>query len=256
MFIVLIVISIIASVYWLLFKRKPAPVDNPPLPPDYKNILGSGVRFYSRLNEEQKKQFEQKLEEFLSYVRISGVNTDVTDTDRVLVAAGAIIPIFGFPGWKYHNLREVLIYDDLFSQADFRTTGQGRDVAGMVGDGPMTGVLILSKHELRQGFLNTTDKNNTAVHEFVHLLDKSDGATDGIPENLLDKTEIMPWVKLMHRSIEDIRKNRSDINPYGASNETEFFAVVSEYFFERPELLAQKHPELYALLQEIFDHQK
>jgi len=48
-------------------------------------------------------------------------------------------------------------------------------------------------------------------------------------------------------------KDRSDINPYGATNEAEFFAVVSEYFFERPKLLKEKHPELYNLLAEIFN---
>ncbi|MES2764122.1 MAG: zinc-dependent peptidase, partial [Bacteroidota bacterium] len=35
-------------------------------------------------------------------------------------------------------------------------------------------------------------------------------------------------------------------------SQTEFFAVASEYFFERPELLKSKHPELYALMEQIF----
>ena len=57
----------------------------------------------------------------------------------------------------------------------------------------------------------------------------------------------------MRKEIESILKDRSDINPYGATNEAEFFAVVSEYFFERPKLLKEKHPELYQLLSEIFN---
>ena len=53
--------------------------------------------------------------------------------------------------------------------------------------------------------------------------------------------------------MDDIYENKSDINPYGGTSKVEFFAVVSEYFFERPKLLAKKHPELYNLLEEIFD---
>jgi Mlc titration factor MtfA (ptsG expression regulator) len=49
-----------------------------------------------------------------------------------------------------------------------------------------------------------------------------------------------------------IMAGRSDINPYGATNEAEFFAVVSEYFFERPGLLKEKHPDLYNLLSAFF----
>ena len=56
----------------------------------------------------------------------------------------------------------------------------------------------------------------------------------------------------MHQSIKEIIADRSDINPYGATDQAEFFAVVSEYFFERPDLLASKHPQLYELLQGIF----
>jgi Mlc titration factor MtfA (ptsG expression regulator) len=44
------------------------------------------------------------------------------------------------------------------------------------------------------------------------------------------------------------------MNPYGGTNEAEFFSVASEYFFERPKLLKSKHPQLYTLLQEMFQH--
>ncbi len=59
----------------------------------------------------------------------------------------------------------------------------------------------------------------------------------------------------MRHEIKKILADRSDINPYGATNEAEFFAVVSEYFFERPDLLQDKNPELYQLLATIFRQQ-
>ncbi|MNT31952.1 Protein MtfA [compost metagenome] len=65
----------------------------------------------------------------------------------------------------------------------------------------------------------------------------------------------LPWIKMMREEIEKIEDNKSDINPYATTNEAEFFAVVSEYFFEKPEQLKDKHPELYHQLSRIFSQQ-
>jgi Mlc titration factor MtfA (ptsG expression regulator) len=169
----------------------------------------------------------------------------------VLVASSAIIPIFGFADW-YYPLTDVLLYEDRFNDA-YETTGDDRTILGMVGEGgALQSTMVLSKPALHEGFANETSKGNTGIHEFVHLLDKVDGATDGLPEYLLDKSHIKPWLELIHKSINDIKANHSDINPYGITNEAEFFAVVSEYFFKRPDLLEERHPELFARLEEIF----
>jgi hypothetical protein len=122
----------------------------------------------------------------------------------------------------------------------------------MVGTGAYQHIMILSQQDLRQDFLNKSGKDNTAIHEFVHLIDKTDGSVDGIPEFILNKQYIVPWLRLMHQEIKRIMADQSDINPYGATNEAEFFAVAAEYFFERPDLLQIKHPELYSLLVTIF----
>ena len=53
--------------------------------------------------------------------------------------------------------------------------------------------------------------------------------------------------------MEEINDDKSDIREYGGTNQAEFFAVVSEYFFERPDLLETKHPELYKMLQMCFN---
>jgi MtfA peptidase len=171
--------------------------------------------------------------------------------DRVLVAASAIIPIFGFSEWKYRNLTNVILYPDTFN-GEFQYEGADRNILGMVGSGYMNGQMILSQSSLRKGFANPSDKHNTAIHEFVHLLDKSDGAVDGLPENLLQHSYSLPWLRMMQQEIRRIKEGKSDIDPYGATSETEFLAVVAEYFFEQPTLLATKHPELFDMLTRIF----
>ncbi len=216
-----------------------------------KDLLATRVSFYKALSAEQQLRFDQKVSEFLGGIKIEGVGTKVSPLDRILVGASAVIPIFGFDDWKYKNLGTVLLYPDTFNK-DFQFTDGDRNIMGMVGEGYMNGQMILSQSALRQGFANSTAGENTGIHEFVHLLDKSDGAVDGIPHNFMKHEYAMPWIKLMHEKMKAIAENHSDINPYALTNEAEFFAVVAEYFFEKPEQLKDKHPKLYEQLSEIF----
>ena len=223
-----------------------------PLESGKRTLLEQNVAYYNGLNDKEQLRFETRVQEFLLNHNVYGIKTELEDLDYLLVASSAIIPIFQFDNWRYTNIREVLIYPDTFNH-NFETEGAGRRILGMVGTGYMNGVMILSKKALRDGFSNTSDKRNTAIHEFVHLIDKMDGYIDGVPEILLKQSYCIPWVNLIREKIEEMRLRKGDINPYGATNEAEFFAVVSEYFFERPKLLKSKHPELYALLEKMFD---
>jgi len=248
--IIFLALIILLLLYAFMARKKKLKILSP-FPETYRAILNEQVPFYQQLDAVKKNEFEKRLQIFLSQIRITGIKTTVEDLDKVLIAASAIIPIFGFPGWEYVNLHEVLLYPGSFNHA-FEQQGPDRDTLGMVGNGPYQHVMILSKKDLREGFENKSGKTNTAIHEFVHLVDKTDGSVDGIPEFILGKQYILPWLQLMQQEIKQIMENRSDINPYGATNQAEFFAVVSEYFFERPDLLQSNHPELYELLATIF----
>ncbi len=251
MYIAILIIFILAIGYTVKKLQKKVPVKAGPIPGSYRTMLANMVPFYQQLNATEKKEFEERVQHFLALIKITGVKTTVEDIDKVLIAASAVIPIFNFPGWEYANLHEVLLYPDSFDH-EFEQQGEGRNILGMVGSGAMNHMMILSQNELRDSFINKTGKGNVGIHEFVHLVDKTDGSIDGVPEILLDKKYIVPWLQLMRKEIELIKDDRSDISPYGATNESEFFAVVAEYFFERPELLKEKHPELYELLEKIF----
>jgi len=247
----ILLIFILAIFYTVKFLQKKKVTVTDPVPVFLKKILEDDVPFYQQLTQAKQTEFEDRTAHFLTQVKITGIKTVVEDVDRVLIAASAIIPIFNFAGWEYKNLHEVLLYPDSFNH-EFEQQGEERNILGMVGSGAMNHMMILSQFELRQSFSNETGKNNTAIHEFVHLVDKTDGEIDGVPESLLDRQYIKPWLQLMQQKIQEIYDDRSDINPYGATNEAEFFAVVSEYFFERPDLLKEQHPELYELLLKIF----
>jgi Mlc titration factor MtfA (ptsG expression regulator) len=221
------------------------------LPDDYKILLNDYVKFYQQLDDDGKKKFEDRVQDFLTAVRITGVNAEVEDMDRLFIAAAAVIPVYNFPDWQYVNLHEVLVYPGLFNQ-DFDQAGWDRYVSGMVGSGAMQHVMIISKWQLRQGFINNADTHNTAIHEFAHLIDKMDGTMDGVPEIILERRFIPRWVGLMNTTIQQMKSYGSDIDMYATTNHAEFFAVISEYFFERPDLLRANHPEVSEMLERIY----
>ncbi|KGO91145.1 M90 family metallopeptidase [Flavobacterium subsaxonicum] len=225
-------------------------------PQGWLELLQDNVHFYRELPAERQPEFRQRMMLFLSEVYIEGVEIEITDLDKILIACSAVIPVFGFKEWHYYNLSGILLYPDYFNNdLEFADTAASRNIGGLVGSGRFEKQMILSRRALHHGFSNTTDKSNTGIHEFVHLIDKMDGATDGIPEQLLQKQYILPWLDLMHKTMEEINDDKSDIREYGGTNQAEFFAVVSEYFFERPDLLEAKHPELYKMLHACFNPQ-
>ena len=235
----------------ILFVFRPKRLEAISWPANYQEVLQDYVRFYANLSDEGKKLFEEKFQKFLSAVKITGANAEVEDLDRVLIGAAAVIPVYYIPDWEYINLREILLYPGNFN-FDFEQQGYERTVSGMVGSGALQNVLIISKWELRQGFIDSKSNHNTAIHEFVHLIDKLDGTLDGVPELLLERKYVAQWQQLLQLTMESIRRGESDINPYGATNPVECFAVMAEYFFENPESFRYNHPELHEMMLRIF----
>jgi MtfA peptidase len=247
----IVLIALALLVLFFIFYKKPKKKIY--LPKNYETLLSQHVAYYKRLDETNKRRFGEKIKEFLGYVRIDGIDTSVDDIDKLLVAASAVIPVFGFEKWKYYNLRNILLYPGSFNKDEFLASGYEQNTLGMIGNGPMQKVMILSKPALHFGYQQEPPKENTGIHEFVHLLDKEDGDVDGVPEALLNRKFNSRWIELMNKNIQTIIEGRSDINYYGGSNKAEFFAVASEYFFNQPEMFKENHPELFEFMCKIFN---
>jgi Mlc titration factor MtfA (ptsG expression regulator) len=225
-----------------------------PFPPEWEKVLQRDVSFFRALPEPDKARFRREIQVFVGEKRITGIKTEVDDTTRVLTAASAIIPIFGFPDWEWNQINEVLIYPDRFGEDYTFGSALDHNTLGMVGTGVMNRIMILSKPDLIQGFRNPGDKRNVGVHEFAHLVDKADGSIDGLPGVALPRDAVGPWIELVRRKMSEIEHGRSDLDPYALTNEAEFFAVASEYFFERPGVMQRRHPVVFAALSWVFNH--
>lgn len=217
----------------------------------WSDILQKKVAFYRVLNDRDKALFHQRVLLFLETTAIEAGQFEITEEDALLVAASAIIPVWGFPNWHYFNLKAVYLLPSSFN-AQFECGKPDSNISGMVGTGPFTGKMALSRPHLYEGFENSRDKQNVGIHEFVHLVDMADGDCDGFPERLKEFQFSIPWFDLVEKKIEEIDSNKSNIRDYGATNRAEFLAVASEYFFERPRMLQEKHPKLYAALTEFY----
>ncbi len=248
----LVVVALAPVGYWLIRRRclRRAAVARRPFPPEWLAVLERRVRFYRALDAGGKERFRQMVGVFLDEVRVTGVRTDVDDTVRVLVAAGAIIPVFGFEDWEYHRLGEVLVYPGAFD-TDYRTEREGdANILGLTGLGHLRGVVILSKPSLLAGFADTPGAQNVGVHEFAHLVEQEE-ADGGLPPEVPPEVA-RQWVGYVARELAHPSNRRAGISDYAYTNDHEFFAVLSEYFFGSPEKLKAKAPGLYDMLRKLF----
>ncbi len=242
----------IGLAFFIFYQRKKVEFEPTSFPQEWTDILLNKVVFYKKLAPVGQTMFEIRVQRFLNAKKVTGVDTEVDDTIKLLVASSAIIPTFAFANFNYPNVNEVLIYPNAFNK-NFET-GEGADgnILGMVGNRFMKGIVVFSKPSLLKAFDGQEHSFNVGVHEFVHLIDGLDGAIDGVPEMLIDNKFSLPWLTEVRKEMNKIKQNESDINPYALTNEAEFLAVASEYFFDSPEKFERKHPKLYAYMEQIF----
>ena len=251
-----VLIGVELLVAWWVFRfgtrimRQRVKLLKEPFPPRWRAIFQERVAFFGRLTDDEKDRFCTMAQIFLAEKPINAVRCEIDETVRLLVAASAVIPVFSLPNFEYDMLGEVLIYPNTFDATVQQDSRGPLMASGMVGtQGTFGGLMVLSKRDLLVGFEIHGDKHNVGIHEFAHLLDKATGAVDGIPP--LPADCVGPWQDIVRRKLENA-VDHSDIPAYGFTNHQEFFAVVSEYFFESPRKLAEKHPELYELLKRTF----
>ena len=223
-----------------------------PFPERFRVYLREKCDHYDRLSPEWKARFENDLRLFLLEKRITGVEVEVTDELRLLVAASAITLSLGWPDYEWDQVAEVLLYPQEFDRHyHFQGDEAGDDDDVLAGQAAGFGTVILSVPSLLESFEDPDDAFHVGFHEFAHLLDVDQTQFDGIPAGL-DEARAREWVKVAERERERLRKGRSVLDPYGEEDPVEFMAVAVEAFFEVPLAMRKGHRELYALLRDYF----
>ena len=129
-------------------------------------------------------------------------------------------------------------------------TDEPRELSGEAHDG--RGPLLLSWSAVRRETKSRRGRRNVVIHEVAHKLDMIDGVIDGTPP--IDDPDLLArWTSVATTTYRALRYRGDDlIDDYGATNPSEFFAVVSELFFSRPAEMEAAHPELYACCRDFY----
>lgn len=249
----------IASRPWRLARRRER-LAAQPFPAPWRRILRLRVPLVARLPARQQLRLKGLMQVFLAEKPIIGCRgLRVTDEMRVTIAALACLPLLGAARGVYPELRQILLYPGAFVvERSVPTPGglQSDQRRVLLGESWSQGQVLLAWDEVRRGAATPGDGHNVVIHEFAHQLDQAGGPANGAPA-LATTEDYRRWSTVMSREFERLRWRLSQgettlIDPYGASEPAEFFAVVSELFFERPHELAQQHPELYGELQHYY----
>jgi Mlc titration factor MtfA (ptsG expression regulator) len=185
----------------------------------------------------------------------------ITEEMRIAVAARACLLVLHrieLDEPLYPGLDTIIVYPSTY-RAKLRHKEGFVVVEGLqarLGESWTRGVVVLSWDAVLAGAANLSDGRDVVLHEFAHQLDGADGEMDGTPE-LDDREHYGAWSEVASEAYAELRDaverhRKTTIDPYGATNPPEFFAVVVELFFEKPSQLSDRYPDLYAELALFF----
>ena len=238
-----------------------------PLEPDRVAIIARRFPTFACLSEDDQRELLGHVQVFLDEKNFEGCGgLELTDEIKLTIAAQACLLLLHRDTNYYPGLDSILVYPHAY-RAPTRVPVGGRlaietDQARL-GESHRRGIVVLSWDAIARksdesGYRETSvdDGRNVILHEFAHQLDQEDGAADGVPV-LAHYTKYGPWARVFQTEFDKLTNEtehgrESDIDAYGATNPAEFFAVVTEAFFETPETLAKNHPRLYAELADYY----
>lgn len=194
---------------------------------------------------------------FLQRKSFSGAGGLVLDDKmRALIAVEACLLILNLDLEYFDGWLEIIVYPGSFVVEREQPDAIGllhkrRAVLG--GEAWDRGPLILAWEDAQPNALAHSGNSSVILHEFAHKLDMLNGAANGMPPLHADMDRY-DWTRIFNHAYEQLRirieeQLRTDIDPYGAENPAEFFAVISEAFFLRPAQLYHDHLDLYDQLR-------
>jgi Mlc titration factor MtfA (ptsG expression regulator) len=202
---------------------------------------------------ELRARLDGLVQQFLAEKEFVGCRgLEVSLEMKLTIAAQACLLVVNRAARLYDELYSVLVYPAAFIAPDEHHDEAGvvhrhdRVLSGQTWD---THRVILSWDDVQAGAADPGAGFNVVYHEFAHYLDAEDGGVNGAPL-LGEAAHYENWSKVMTEEFEKLRLAAARdeptlIDPYGAEDPGEFFAVVTETFFELPVELREQHAALY-----------
>ena len=230
-------------------------------PAPWRRILRRRVPMVAKLPTPLQQQLKRHMQVFLAEKPLIGCGgMQINDEVRVTVAAQACLLLLGRSEPAYFPLlKQILVYPAAFVVQ--REVGVGAGVLSeqrraLAGESWTQGQVILSWQDCVQGAALPDDGHNVVIHEFAHQLDQEKGHANGAPI-LARRSHYEAWSQVMQNEYLRLQADVAQglptlLDPYGATDPAEFFAVASEVFFERGRELSTLHPALYDQLRSFY----
>lgn len=233
---------------------------NQPFPTAWREILRQRVPYVRLLPADLQIQLKEHIQVFIaekSFIGCDGLI--ITDEMRVTIAAQACLLILNRRAHYYPRVHQILLYPGPFIVHREQTDSIGLVQNGsrvLSGESWAHGQVILSWPDVLEGAAVVDDGRNVVIHEFAHQLDQEKGYANGAP-NLVNRQRYRRWSRVLSREYSllqaQVRDQQASLfSPYGATDPAEFFAVISEVFFEQPQRMATEHPRLYRELRNLY----
>jgi hypothetical protein len=228
-------------------------------PGDWITIIERNVPLYKCLPESLQKRLHSHINVLLAEKTFKGCGgLEITDEIKLTIAAQAALLLLNERGTYFSKLHLILVYPSAFIA--YQTTAFGaqylEEIQVKSGESWQIGIVVLSWEDIRRDVLNWKDGRNVILHEFAHQLDQESGGVSGVP--ILEKrADYVSWGRIFREEYEKLCHKVAQgvetvIDEYGATNPAEFFAVVTETFFEKPFQMKREHPELYQELKRYY----
>ena len=214
--------------------------------------------FLAGLSAEESERLRQTVILFLHSKSIRGAGGLELDAAMpLLIAAQACILILNLDIEYYEGWVEVIVYPDEFVPKIEYVDEDGivhTDLAPRAGEAWLQGPLILSWADVAPRA--DGDGVNVVIHEFAHKLDMLNGDANGFPP-LHAGMSRQSWAAAFEAAYADFCRRvdadeETTIDPYAAESPAEFFAVMSEVFFEIPHTVHLDYPQVYAQLRQFY----
>lgn len=232
-----------------------------PFPPEWKAIVERNVSVFNRLQPEDQLELLGHTQILLAEKHFEGCGgLELTDEIRVTIAAQASVLLLHRETDYYPRLTSILVYPNAYVVPGEHPVGDGiweeTEAVHLGHTAPHLGALVLAWNESLHGARALGDGDNVLLHEFAHQLDFEDLEVDGTPL-LESRSQYLSWARVLGAEFETLRRESDEgrstlLDDYGATNPAEFFAVVTEFFFERPRELREKHAALYEELRAFY----
>jgi len=230
-----------------------------PLSSEERALLDKNIPYLSHLSAEDRDELEKLVRIFVAEKSFEGcAGLELTDEMKLTIAGQACLLLLHRETDIYPNVDSILVYPSAYRVPTEEHDGLVviQEDQERLGESWQRGLVVLAWDHVLSGAAQPRDGQNVVLHEFAHQLASENGEMNGTPE-LGTRARYTSWAHVLGDELEELSQRlhagrSTDIDPYGATNPAEFFAVLTEMFFEKPRALERRHAELYAQLADFY----